>query len=737
MRIVSDTMTERWQAEVKSGDARPVVRATIQNVHQRRWTYNTADAPGGDFGVDRDRNGTFTSVIFGTAGASREIRNIRSLSWNRSVDQDVAEGSLVLLNTDLTPLGNPVETIYSSEFDQPGHFTYNRGDTTVSANRWGYTDDTGWNGRIVPDRLIRTYEGYGFDDTMPPAYDDNLMISGTWLADEVTYRANGDIEIAMRDVGRLLIDQIAFPPVVPLDDYPMTWSKIRSESVKGKEPTGGNWRHVQGTASSSNDYYIGQGITDTPMYVGPTGGVQGHFANDARADDYGHNTYWYSTGQDSPHGKVWWQVDFAHAKAMNALRLQTFGGPYRIFISVGNDDHWFGRRKIPYEVTTEGVNLHAGIPFVQQVVADRGVQFDVILKKTYPGVTRVRLTFARLKPFGHGKYPYHAGLKDFQAYVADNAGDLDLVDGTHLKVVGNYHDFSNIIKWLGAWAGWFWPEHSTGDDYMFLRDGNEGGPETYTYPDPDTALPRGRVWGDFMFTGTSGEADLTPDQFDKQPLMDVISHIRDIVGFNFWIDETGAMVWRLPNYWSLGNYLTPHHLTHDRTRGRTTDHITLDEEVQLKDYTTTLSSRNLRDQIFVGNTTGKIGTVIKGFNPYPAGFRRTAGWTDQHWATKQECRVAADMIAARSMFTYRVGSVTISGYPAIQIDDQVRILERVTNETFFHYVTGISSENNMEAGTWNYVLSTHWLGERPSDAWVVRVDELDGATQTYLNAISG
>ena len=43
----------------------------------------------------------------------------------------------------------------------------------------------------------------------------------------------------------------------------------------------------------------------------------------------------------------------------------------------------------------------------------------------------------------------------------------------------------------------------------------------------------------------------------------------------------------------------------------------------------------------------------------------------------------------------------------------------------------------MEEGTWFYDLETHWLGEHPTDAWVVKVDELATATKNYLNATGG
>lgn len=38
---------------------------------------------------------------------------------------------------------------------------------------------------------------YGHDPSVYPALDENLMQSGTWLIDDVTYAATGDIELKM------------------------------------------------------------------------------------------------------------------------------------------------------------------------------------------------------------------------------------------------------------------------------------------------------------------------------------------------------------------------------------------------------------------------------------------------------------------------------------------------------------------------------------------------------------
>ena len=750
MRIVPNSMTRSWKDQGKTGDQRPTVRATIQKAQVHQFDYDTAWATGGTFDFDRHRKGTFTSILFGDASPVKEIRNIRSYTWTRSVDQDVATCQLTLLNTDLIPIGNSDEhQVDDDAFDMPGYFTYNRGQTSISANKWGYDDETGWTDMYVPDRLVKTYEGYSFDDNYRPEDDPHLMQSGTWLIDKVTYNTEGDIVLQMRDIGRLLLDQIVFPPVIPNEEYPLSWSKVFEQRVDSRDAQGGHWsgQRLKGTASSSNDKYIGRGLTNKPYkhYVGPDGSFQGHHARHVLEndpidpdEDYQPNR-WISTGQESKNSMVWWQVDLDTPANVAAVRVHQAGGPYRMFVSLKGPDGWYGRKEIPYEVTTEGVNIQADIPFVASAIADRTFAFDIILKRKYPDVRAVRITLTHLWDGKVGEYPWRAGLKDVRLYTGD-ISSLEFTKGTKLKIVGNYFDYTDIVKWIVAWGGWYWPPQGTDMDFMNTRGGaDEDNRVFYHYLHHDNVLPKGRVWGDFMQSGTHGEADLTVDLFDKKPLSDVINYVRDILGFLFFVDETGGIIWRMPNIGladnpKLGNYVSPgRHGQYNRTR--TSDIVTIDDEETLIGYSTDLSSENLRERIFVANSLGKVGTVIKGPVPYYTGIRRVAGWTDQHFETKRETRVMADMIAARQMFEFRRGHIRIPGYPAIQIDDQIRVFERVTNETFYHYVMGITCTLDMESGEYLYEMDTHWLGERPSDAWVVKVNELDNATQVYLNTV--
>lgn len=366
---------------------------------------------------------------------------------------------------------------------------------------------------------------------------------------------------------------------------------------------------------------------------------------------------------------------------------------------------------------------------------DRANEFDLVLPRKYKNVRKIRLTFTSLNDNRRGDYPWRAMLQDVKAYTG-KWDELHFGKGYFLKVVGNYRDYTQVVKWVCGWGGFFWPPADTGSNFWKLS----GGGEKYVeYDHYDPTFVDGRVWGTLQATGTAGIADLGVDLFDKKPLMDVINYVRDIVGFVFHVDEWGGIIWRMPNLYDAGNYLstTPDTLATRQVPIRTSDYITIDEKETLLSYSTVLSSENLRERIFVANVTGKVGVCIEGFKPTNAKMRRVAGWTDQHFKSRRETVVMADMIAARQMFDYRRTNIVIPGNPAIQLDDQVRVFERTTNETYYHYVLAIRSDIDMESGEWTYEMNTHWLGQNPEDAWLIDVTQLDQATQNYLSLLTG
>jgi hypothetical protein len=137
----------------------------------------------------------------------------------------------------------------------------------------------------------------------------------------------------------------------------------------------------------------------------------------------------------------------------------------------------------------------------------------------------------------------------------------------------------------------------------------------------------------------------------------------------------------------------------------------------------------------VANVVGNYGAMAQGYNPQPSGIRRVSGWTDQNFQSEAECRIMADLIAIRSMFTYRKNSIQVPGNPAIQVDDQVRLYESTTAESYVHYVDSIKSDFNMQTREWTYTIDTHWLGEEAFDKWAFDPRQLSLETQQYLQTL--
>jgi hypothetical protein len=70
--------------------------------------------------------------------------------------------------------------------------------------------------------------------------------------------------------------------------------------------------------------------------------------------------------------------------------------------------------------------------------------------------------------------------------------------------------------------------------------------------------------------------------------------------------------------------------------------------------------------------------------------------------------------------------------PALEPDDQVRIFERITSETYIHYLLGVNSVMDMNAGTWYMDVDTHWLGNGPDSEWHVNASKMSPALAAYL-----
>lgn len=261
-------------------------------------------------------------------------------------------------------------------------------------------------------------------------------------------------------------------------------------------------------------------------------------------------------------------------------------------------------------------------------------------------------------------------------------------------------DYADIIKELLLWAG-------------FLL-----------YDPAIAATSECPVYGNIESTGIFSEEILPREMFDKKPIINAITELKQIVGYIFWVDDEGAARWESPNWWEDGNFYDT---------GEHTEFIPeIDERLVLTDYTATFMDRSARSEIIISSndpTQGNSTTITTNYIPTQSrellhGMVRPAMWVNGYFSNKEEQQVMAELVALHMWFAERQGQVSCVANPAIQINDQVRIFERQTAETYIHYVRGVSTSMDIESGSYTMTLTTHWLGDQ--NQWAISKGDNDG-----------
>lgn len=268
-----------------------------------------------------------------------------------------------------------------------------------------------------------------------------------------------------------------------------------------------------------------------------------------------------------------------------------------------------------------------------------------------------------------------------------------------LRDPGNYKDYADIVKELLLWSGWFLQENLSSDE-------------------------KPQVFGNIESTGIYSEECLPEDMFDKKPVIDAINALKEIVGYLAYVDEEGGFHFESPNFWAPGNFYMED--------GSHTDFIPeIDERTQLIDYAIEFNDSDERSAIIISSedpTKDFATTITTTYYPNNGyllrGMTRPAMWINGHFTNVDEQRLMAELIALHIWFKERQGNLTIVANPAIQINDQVRIYERQTSESFIHYVRGIHTNHDLDSGKYTMQITTNWLGD--TDNWAIR----DGRTVT-------
>lgn len=477
-----------------------------------------------------------------------DMRKNRSLAPDDAQDkawqQDIINGHTTLahVRTELDAqaaeaLGFPrwpVEWNYSSPERYNNPSNSESGDPTAYPTAY-------LNELLTPNRIIRTYQGYGssnvdeFNEQLMPAddgyvtpwEDDYLFQTGVWLIDSVNINQDGLIVIECSDLAKLLIKQFIWPPMLPMNRFPLTYCPVH-EASGDKGGTGKNV--AQGYARSSNDPWYGHNAS-----------VFGH--RPSHAFDGNPSTYWLSVGNAGPTRdfSFEWIETTTGGNEVSEIVLNVRGGNYTLYISVMENGVWQGANTVPYNRNAAAAFPNgADIKYVRRTTIGGGGERVIKLPRTYKA-QRVRVCFSNLWNSGLGIYPFRAAVREFRArwkrpntYEPSNRGEEGAIES-----------WTDAVKELLAWGGFTW--------YADPDKGPTVPPDPLLGRDRSTNVPL-RVWGDFEITPAPKECS-EPDQFLNKSFMEGINIIREWLGCVFFVDESGGAIFRLPNILRGGNFI--------------------------------------------------------------------------------------------------------------------------------------------------------------------------------------
>lgn len=620
-----------------------------------------------------------------------------------------------------------------------------------------------------------------------PEDDSQLFVTGIWLIDHVTFAADGTITVECRDLGKLLIEQYIYPHLLPIDRFPLIYCPA-GPSQGHKEYVG---RNVAVYDSSSVDhkrganaavlghrgtdafddrpgsYWLSTGNNSIDAYEWLQAKTHGP-VNEVELNCWGggyrvyvsvhENGKWQGTDtipgasnnnldyQNDPGSSAGYYVHNVVTGDTLWDLAQSYYGKHELWpiLAKANnnitDPHWIypGQTlKVPYVRGTNfppsgdsGPNSGSGpITYVKRASVPRHGKLTIKLPRAYDG-HRVRVTFTRLSDKAKDG-TYRAGVRQMNVRLHKSS---TFVKG-NIGKPGKITDWTEPIKEMCAWAGFTWQDAGT----------NPPDPLLGRNPATGNAL---RVWGDFEFLG-AGPVVCTPaDYFMSKSFMDGIRQIVDFIGGIFYVDETGGAQFRLPNIWSSGNFIDD--VAANALSARIKHHpIEFHEDANILSYEMQISDEAVRSEVLViGGYTNVhqsapvAGGYVLGYNNAThetsaidftdvlAGQYRLMvlpGDNTKFIYTEEECQRMAELTALFILFSYRQGTLKAPCHPGLQLDDQVRIFERVTSEQNIHYVSGISSTMDVESGEYTMAVTTHWLGGDPNTQWFINKEELSPA----------
>lgn len=441
------------------GSDRVHARVTVEpdwQLHSTTTTY--ANTLRGPYRYYVDATDTRTEV---------EIPHIKSIQIDRSSSQDIATCKIVLYNQYHN--GNTIAPELGTQLGKPGYFWPKRGDSSEANLLWNQSVATGayysdgtwdaafeWSNVLIPNALIRTRAGYGglnlsIEDAESQGY---IMMTGVWLIDRISGGSGGTLLIECRDVGRLLLEQIVFPPVIPTALYPLEYfppGKSAFDSSFGAKP-------VTGVGLAS----IAEVRLDYLNSSFGNGAIAGHYGSEA-ADMNRTNWSWSPSLSDSLSGSSyhWWGFStVGGAQVIDAVDIRAWAGGYTAYVSVYDGSSWLGSDTVPQI----GVG---NVPYLKKMQIPYhlpdGFEPELVIQLDAPvTATQVRITL--------GPSFYYSGVTDGGGTYYRSGLRTCIAQRTGAKVEDYYAPFDTVL-WTYAMASHpvrgYWVADDDGNIYGF------------------------------------------------------------------------------------------------------------------------------------------------------------------------------------------------------------------------------------------------------------------------------
>jgi hypothetical protein len=369
--------------------------------------------------------------------------------------------------------------------------------------------------------------------------------------------------------------------------------------------------------------------------------------------------------------------------------VSPWAGNYRCYVSVMEDGAWVDGGLGVIDYAPIGIGKYSGanearIPFVAQVAIPMETPTRIDLPRAYRA-QKVRFSFSGLYDSQWGPFTFRGGVRQLglslgSTVTGATSGSAEFTSQDD----GNYRDYSDIIKDLALWAG------------FYLYDGTGGDPS---------------VFGNIESTGIADTGScILEDQFAKKTVIDAMHLIRDIVSYLLRVDEEGGFRFESPNYFKAGNF--------DMAGSYVPVIPEIDEAMQLTDYTAVSSDSPARSDIIISSdepTANLDNTVTTHLVPQNVGLLRgivkPLMFINEFLSDPNDQLVMARLLDREIRNALVGGSVSCAANPCIGINDQVKIHERVTSETGIHYITGCRTNQDLDTGSYLMTLSTYRIGD--------------------------